>query len=373
MNAARVDVAGARGLRSPRFVLPTGGGIGYGGFTLDTGSRSYLLAHLGDVPDALTRGAAVVTLWEEMLDGRVVPGRMFDTLVSALPRELDELNVQRMLSCTQQVYWRFLNSGARESVAEALEPILRQGLDEAGTPSLKSAWFSALRDIARTPATLAWLEQVWRKKASVPGLVLAEPDFITLALELAVRDVPAWNEILDGQLERTSNPDRKARFAFVRPALSPDQSVRDAFFESLRDVANRRREPWVLEALSYLHHPLRAQASEKYIAHSLEMLREIQRTGDIFFPKRWMDATLSGHSSASAAHVVKTFVSALPPGYPDRLRRIVLSSADDLFRAAAFEGGDRNGQNRSGLRGRLVLPGLATLQVNQSGDADHDD
>ena len=31
------------------------------------------------------------------------------------------------------------------------------------------------------------------------------------------------------------------------------------------------------------------------------MLREIQRTGDIFFPKRWVDATLSGHSSQAAA------------------------------------------------------------------------
>ena len=31
------------------------------------------------------------------------------------------------------------------------------------------------------------------------------------------------------------------------------------------------------------------------------MLREIQRTGDIFFPKRWTDTTLGGHSSASAA------------------------------------------------------------------------
>ena len=55
------------------------------------------------------------------------------------------------------------------------------------------------------------------------------------------------------------------------------------------------------------------------------MLEEIQRTGDIFFPKRWMDATLSGHSSASAAHLVKTFLAELPPNYPDRLRRIVLS------------------------------------------------
>jgi aminopeptidase N len=62
------------------------------------------------------------------------------------------------------------------------------------------------------------------------------------------------------------------------------------------------------------------------------MLQEIQRTGDIFFPKRWMDATLSGHSSSSAARMVTAFLANLPANYPDRLRRIVLSSADDLFR-----------------------------------------
>lgn len=64
------------------------------------------------------------------------------------------------------------------------------------------------------------------------------------------------------------------------------------------------------------------------------MLEVIQRTGDIFFPKRWMDATLSGHNSSSAAHLVRTFLAGLPPTYPDRLRRIILSSADDLFRGS---------------------------------------
>jgi aminopeptidase N len=102
----------------------------------------------------------------------------------------------------------------------------------------------------------------------------------------------------------------------------------------LKDVANRRREPWVLEGLTYLHHPLRAAASEKYIPVSLSMLGEIQRTGDIFFPKRWTDATLGGHSSARAAQMVKRFLSELPVDYPDRLRRVVLSSSDDLFRAS---------------------------------------
>jgi aminopeptidase N len=211
--------------------------------------------------------------------------------------------------------------------------MLRDGIAAAPTQSLKSAWFSALRDVALTPVTLQWLERVWNKTESVPGLTLAEPDYILLAEELAVRDVPASEKILSTQLARIENPDRKARFEFVRPALSSDPGVRDALFDSFGDARNRRREPWVLEALSYLHHPLRAASSEKYIARSLAMLQDIQRTGDIFFPKRWMDATLSGHSSSSAAHLVKEFLAGLPPNYPDRLRRIVLSSADDLFRA----------------------------------------
>ena len=58
--------------------------------------------------------------------------------------------------------------------------------------------------------------------------------------------------------------------------------------------------------------------------------QEIQRTGDIFFPKRWMDAIFS----AAAAQVVRTLVDRPPSTYPDRLRWVVLSSADNLFRSA---------------------------------------
>jgi aminopeptidase N len=168
-------------------------------------------------------------------------------------------------------------------------------------------------------------------------LRLSETDYIRLAEELAVRDVPQADRLLAAQLERTLNPDRKAQFAFVTPALSGDVKVRDAWFASLSDVANRRREPWVLDGLRYFHHPLRASASEPYIPKGLTMLLEIQRTGDIFFPKRWMDVTLSGYQSPSAAATVQTFVEGLPQTYPERLRRIILSSADDLFRAARMK------------------------------------
>jgi aminopeptidase N len=333
LNSSRVEVTTARGLPAPRFVLPTGGGIAYGGFEIDPVTRDYLLHHLRDIPDALTRGSAMVTLWEDMLERRAHAADVVEDLIAAMPQEPDELNLQRMLSYTEQGFWRFVSNAERDALTPRLERVLRDGLEKASTPTVKSAWFSTLRDTARTPATLGWLERVWRKTEIVPGLTLAEPDYIQLSEELAVRAVPAWPSILDEQFTRIENPDRKARFAFVRPALSADQATRDAFFASLRDPSNRRREPWVLEALTYLHHPLRAESALQYIPASLAMLEEIQRTGDIFFPKRWMDATLSGHSSASAAHLVRTFLAELPSTYPDRLRRIILSSADDLFRA----------------------------------------
>ena len=55
----------------PLFVLPTGGGLGYGLFVLDGQRRDYLLQHLEDIPDALTRGAAWVTLWDNLQASRV--------------------------------------------------------------------------------------------------------------------------------------------------------------------------------------------------------------------------------------------------------------------------------------------------------------
>jgi aminopeptidase N len=332
--ATRVEAADARGLPAPRFVLPSGGGIGYGGFALDTASLDYLLAHLPDIDDPLTRGAAWITLWEQMLDRRAPASDIVELALRALPRETDEQNVQRILGYARPAYWTFLSEADRRRVSPRFEQVLTNGLAAAPTQSLKSAWFAALRDVAESEATVGRLERIWRKTENVPGLTLAEQDYITLALELAVREPPTWKAILDEQLARIENPDRKARFAYVRPALSADQGVRDTFFERLHEVAFRQREAWVLEGLSYLHHPLRAKASEKYIPASLALLRDIQRTGDIFFPKRWMDATLGGYNSATAARMVARFLAELPQDYPDRLRRVILSSSDNLLRAS---------------------------------------
>jgi aminopeptidase N len=352
LNAARVEVPEARGLQAD-YILPNGGGIGYGEFHLDSTSLNWLLDHMyggseraggadGAKPfgiqDELTRGSAWVTLWDAMLDGEVRPERMLALELRALPRESNEQNVQRVLGYLTSTYWRYTKPSTRRAEAARVETLLKAGLDAATTTSLKSAWFSALRDTALTPRTLAWLTKIWSHEETITGLPLSETDDLRLTAELAIRDIPNANAIVEKQLARTKNPDRKAQLEFVRPALSADPKVRDAWFASLAEVTNRRHEPWVLEGLRYLNHPLRASASDRYILPSLQLLLEVQRTGDVFFPKRWTDAALSGYQSESAAATVRSFVKQLPPAYPEKLRRIILSSADDLFRAARIAG-----------------------------------
>ena len=240
VTGATVTVSAAARMPRPLYVLPNGAGLGYGLFVLDEESRQYLLQHLEDIPDPLTRGTAWVTLWENLLEAQFTPAEFLDLVVRALPRETDEQNVQRVLGVHARV-----RSGVTcrpESAlarVPALEAMLRAGVDRAATSSLKSAWFSAFRDVALTPGGVAWVERVWRREEKIGGLPLAETDEIVMAEELAVREVPAWREILQTQLDRTQNPDRKARFAFVMPALSADPGVREQAFARFR----RAREP----------------------------------------------------------------------------------------------------------------------------------
>jgi aminopeptidase N len=326
----------AGGMKRPLYVIPNGDGLGYGLFLLDETTRRYLIDHVEDIPDALTRGSAWVDIWENVLAGQVPPATFVDMALRALPQEDNEQNLQRVLGYMSNAVWRFLPQSDRLARAQRIEALLRQGIARARTSSEKSAWFNAFRDVALTPDGLAWLERVWRREEKIEGITFAETDEINMALELAVRDVPDWSEILATQRDRTRDPDRKARFEFVMPALSADPSVRARSFDRLRAAENRRHEPWVLEALRYLNHPLRERDARQFVRPSLDLLPEIQRTGDIFFPKRWLDATLGGHRSPEAAAMVREFLAG-KPNLSERLKWDVLASADELFRASRMQ------------------------------------
>jgi len=329
------EVSEAVGLSVPDFVLANGAGVGYGNFVLDQHSREDLLKHLPATASSHVRAIAWLSLWDSMLAGEVTPQHLLGLAVRALESESDELNIQRFLDDLLEIFWRFLPTAERKAQAPGLETLLWRQLEAAPQARLKSAYFAAYRELALSDTALARLTRMGSKEETVPGLPLGENEMTQIVQGLAVRDAADADieALLDTHLERITNPDRRAQFEFVRPALSADTAVRDRFFEGLRDADRREHERWVLEALGFLHHPLRAESSEHLILRGLEMLEEIQRTGDIFFPLGWLQATLDGHSSTSAAEIVRIFL-AENPDLPPRLRGKLLQAADPLFRAA---------------------------------------
>jgi len=292
-----------------------------------------LMAHLPEVTDALTRGSAWLTLWDAMLADRIAPEGLLDLAVAAVQVEASELNLQRMLHDVERLFWIYLPPGRRTPCAASLEEALRRRLDAAPSVTMKAAAFGSIRSIATTVSGVAWLRSIWSGATDVDGLPLGEADYVALAQDLAVR-AAADDDTIARQLARTNSRDRHDALAFVAPALSADPSARDGFFHTIADAANRRREPWVVEGMRWLHHPLRADASRIYIRPALDLLEEVKRTGDIFLPKRWLDAMLGGHRSPEAALIVREFLATHANNYPLALRRMVLASADHLFRAS---------------------------------------
>ena len=329
---------GWEGRARPNFVLPNASGIEYGHFRLDQESVDYLMSNLPDLEDPLTRGIAWVTLWDGVLEGEIAPTDWFELLLRGLTTETVEQNTQRILGYLGTTFWAFLDDERRRAAAPRVEMALWSAFDDATVPTLKAAYFRAWRRVVLSDAGLERMRRIWEEQEDVPGVPLSEPDFTALAEGLGLRGVAGAEDILARQAERIENPDRLARFTFVQPALSADPAVREAFFDGLRDPANREREPWVLAAVGYLHHPLRAAHARRFIRPSLELVEEIQRTGDIFFPSGWLDATLGGHSSDDAADTVRRFLEGLGPDYPRRLREKILQSADLLFRSAGISG-----------------------------------
>ncbi|NJD20223.1 MAG: hypothetical protein FIA95_13205 [Gemmatimonadetes bacterium] len=334
LGAEPVRLAGMGGPET-RFVLPNGSGVEYGLFLLDPASLAFLSDSLPYLSSALARGTAWVTLWDQVLEQRLPPSHLVDLAVAALPREQDELALGRGLSYLGSAWWGLLSDSARAARAAEVEAVLWDGVTGDRPRTARAAFLAAWRSVALTPAAVARMERLWRGTETLPGLPLAEADETALATALAVRGVDGWGAILDEQERRITNPDRQARFRFVRPSLDADPAVRLAFFESLKEEANREREPWVLSGLENVHHPLRAQSALGTVRPALDMLEETQRTGDIFFPGRWLDATLSRHTEVEAADAVRRFLEERPD-LPPRLRAKVLQAADPLWRAAAI-------------------------------------
>jgi aminopeptidase N len=320
----------AVGEEVPLFVLFNSSGQGYGVFPLDEQMSADKL-YLPD--DPVARASAYINLYENMLNGRsIAPGELLQLYRSGLDREPEELNLKLLTGYVNDIYWRLLRDEERRQMAPELEKEIWNALQQTSSVNTKKLLFKAYKGIAFTDQAQERLYRIWKEEKAPVGVKLSEDDYTSLALALAVRDYPAAANILETQLTRIQNPDRRKRLQFMMPALSAEEQVRDSFFESLKKPQNREKEAWVQAALSYLHHPLRRPSSQKHLQESLDLLAEIQQTGDIFFPHAWLKVTFGSYVSPEAVQLVRDFLKA-HPDYNPKLRAKILQAADDLFRA----------------------------------------
>lgn len=326
MNGSEVVVKEAQGKKVPLYILFNATGKGYGLFPVD----GPLLPQVAG--NAVMRASAYINLYENMLSGRYcTPIQLIENYRSRLLAEPEELNLRLLTSQLGTTYWRYLLPGDRARLATLLEKDLWHAIQIEPAPNKKKILFYTFQSIALGKNAIDSLYAVWKEQKPPTGVKLTEDDYTALALALAVRE-HSDGTILQEQLKRVKNPDRKQRLAFMLPALSPDVKVRDRFFLSLKEDKNREKESWVIASLQYLHHPLRVAHSQKYLKESLDLLQEIQRTGDIFFPQSWLQTTFGSYQSLEAAGVVRTFLEE-HPGYHPKLREKILQAADGLFRA----------------------------------------
>lgn len=311
--------------------IPNFGGRGYGYFSADASNKAYMLKRVFDFPAPQQRAGIWMNQWEYLLAAETKPTDLLLALLGALPKEEDPLLLEYITDRITRIYWQFITQAERELLAGPVAQAFHMQLVTEKEVSLKRTFFNAYRETALLGEDVRRLETYW-KEHQAEGLPLSERDRIQMAYALALRGNA---KILEEQIAQITNPDKLREVKFVSQALAADDSLRRNFFESLKSPSNRTQEPWVLEGLRLLHHPLRSQSSSVFIPESLAMLEELQRTGDIFFPKGWLDSVLGLAQDPATAQMVNDYLTTHPDLPPD-LRNKVLQSADMLYRAAAI-------------------------------------
>jgi aminopeptidase N len=304
-------------------------GLGYGLYPADTRNLADW-SRLAPVEKA----SAMINIYENLLTGSLGSAQEYYlSLLKIIPVESNQLIIQLLLNQLSRIHTSFLGEGQRHQ--QALESTLWETMLSQTDSSATKMFFDAYASLATTSTEVEKIHQVWAGERRIDKLKLAESDYISLTQTLAIRLPDKAETLISRQLARIENPDNRRKLEFLAPTLSASITTRDAFFNNLAEEENRRTESWVLGALANLHHPSRIKHAEKYIQPSLELLQEIQVTGDIFFPAGWLNMTLRNHRSSASIATVESFLLA-NPNYNPQLRMKILQAVDLPIRANAI-------------------------------------
>ena len=304
--------------------IPDVDGVVYGCYLLDEADAEACYAQYTSLGET-ARMEMLMNLYENVWRKRIDAARFVTWASEALYSENNPLIFGSLLGYAGDAF-RF--SGGNLPI---LELTLRVIASQKTRPhDLRLQAFRALCRLAEDPETCKLLYGIWEQEKPFPGLKLGESDYTSLAYQLMLRFPDRAEAIRTTQRSRIGHPDRIATFDFVSQAAAPEKEDRDAFFHSLLQVENRRPESRVLSALDLLCHPLHGEEAVDYIRPSLEILPEIQRTGDIFFPASWCKRILGPQTSATAKKEVEAFLATHGEMHP-LLKTKILQAAGYLL------------------------------------------
>ena len=331
------QVPQAEGLPKPDLVVYNSNGLGYGVFPIDINK----LNSISDIDNEVARGYSYLNCFESTLNGVIPAQKAFELFMADIKVESNELILRQITNMVSTLYWKYLtNSLQQEYLPELLTNLYRR-LQSSELPNIKKDLFRLYKSLATTEESREILYQIWKKELVIPNLGLSQNDYTDIAMHLALFRHPQTENILTTAGKEIKNPDRLARFEFLRPALAEDEATRAAYFQSFSQEENRAKESWVVSACYFIHHPLRQQSAINDLKLALELLEEIRQTGDIFFPKAWLDNTIGMYNSEKAMHILEQFLDSHPQlnaqlklklwQSADHLRRVQkLSTASDL-------------------------------------------
>lgn len=304
--------------------LPDVNGATYGCFLMDEDEAEFCYSMWNQLGETARMGV-LMNLYENVWRKRIDAARFVKWTAEALYSENNPLIFNSLLGYASDAV-RF--SGSKQ-------PILVRTLgalvsDRSRSHEIRLQAFRSMMNLADSPEDCNRLYGIWEQQKPYPGLTLSENDYTSLAYQLMLRFPDRYEELCRIQRSRITHPDRIATFDFVCRAAAPAREQREAFFNSLLQAENRRPESRVLSALDLLCHPLRGDEAASYIAPALEILPEIQRTGDIFFPASWCKRILGPQTSLKAQKEVEAFLASHESMHP-LLKTKILQAAGYLL------------------------------------------
>ena len=312
----------------PTVLIPNADGKAYGLFVVDETQHTDMWQvmkrfNTTEPQNEVLRGSVLINLYENLREGALDPMEYRDQMLEYIKIEKNPLLYSLALNYLNNCQRWFLNE------YETVERALWEEVMNRPEKGFKLQSFRHFRSLATSEEAVNQLYRIWKEQRLPVEVTLGESDYMNMAYVLAIHYPERAQQIIDEQLKRIDNADRRQEFAFVSAATAPEAERRDKVFEALLEVENRSIEPWAEQALSLLNHRLRQEEALKYIRPALEEVQEVQRTGDIFFPRAWARATLRAHVSPEAAREVEAFFKA-NPNYPEMLGNKIKQQAAHL-------------------------------------------